>query len=128
MPKKKGGKGKKKKEEDDTPPQPKYDHPEIKPSRMDDRRVVATVKLAMPQCPLLTFDIPVSPSTKISVIEQRIFERHGGSIRDLMICINKWHPDEVVDTEKTLEDYGITGGECFVYYEFVPISGALLGD
>ncbi|CAJ1359740.1 unnamed protein product [Effrenium voratum] len=100
-------------------------HPEPK-SRVDERKVVATVKLAAPVCNLLEFKLDCSPSTKISFIVDRIIDRHGGSISDLSVCVNRFHPEEIVGRDKTLEQCGVFGGECLIYYDFVPRAGALL--
>ncbi|CAD7955189.1 unnamed protein product [Amoebophrya sp. A25] len=104
----------------------KYDHPVITPSRIDNREIQATIKLAAPVCTLLEFTIKVKPSTKISYIEDLIVHRHGGSIDKLSICVNRFHPEEIVSADASLEECGVTGGECIIYYDFVPVSGALL--
>jgi len=100
-------------------------HPEP-PSRVDPRKVTATVKLAAPVCSLLEFKMDCTPSTKISYIVDRIIDRHGGSISDLSVCVNRYHPEEIVDGSKTLDQCGVFGGECIIYYDFVPRAGALL--
>merc|ERR1712093_9075 len=68
-----------------------------KPSRFDNRKVRATVKLAAPVCNLLEFKLDVTPSTKINYIIERIIEQHGGSIRELSVCVNRFHPEEIVN-------------------------------
>jgi len=124
---KKGKKGKGGgKKEGDTPEPSKYEHPDIRPSRIDKREVNATIKLAAPVCNLLEFTIKVTPSTKISYVIDRIIERHGGSIRELSVCVNRFHPEEIVSAENSLEDCGVVHGDCIIYYDFVPTSGALL--
>ncbi|KAF4653703.1 hypothetical protein FOL47_010337 [Perkinsus chesapeaki] len=108
-------------------PEPsKFSHPDIKPSRIDSRIVTATIKLAAPVCTLLEFTTTLPPSAKISQIIDLIIKRHGGSIRELSVCINRFHPEEIVKPDETLEDCGVIGGECVVYYDFVPLTGALL--
>ncbi|KAF4653293.1 hypothetical protein FOZ61_009071, partial [Perkinsus olseni] len=97
---------------------PKFSHPDIKPSRLDPRVVHATIKLAAPVCTLLEFTTTLAPSTKISHIIDLIIRRHGGSIRELSVCINRFHPEEIVRPDETLEDCGVIGGECVVYYDF----------
>merc|ERR1719486_1626214 len=122
----KKGKGKKK-DAGDTPEPPKYEHPDIRPSRIDRREVHATIKLAAPVCNLLEFSIKVTPSTKISYVIDRIIDRHGGSIRELSVCVNRFHPEEIVSPDMALKDCGVGAGQdCIVYYDFVPTSGALL--
>merc|ERR1719240_1814842 len=100
-------------------------HPEPK-SRVDERKVVASVKLAAPVCSLLEFKLECTPSTKISYVIDRIIDRHGGSISNLSVCVNRFHPEEIVPRDKTLEQCGVFGGECIIYYDFIPIAGALL--
>merc|ERR550539_1265594 len=95
-------------------------------SRVDERKVVATVKLAAPVCSLLEFKLECNPSTKISYMMDRIIDRHGGSISDLSVCVNRFHPEEIVGRDKTLEQCGVFGGECIIYYDFIPWAGALL--
>eukprot|EP00401_Gymnodinium_catenatum_P082251 CAMPEP_0117522996 /NCGR_PEP_ID=MMETSP0784-20121206/34496_1 /TAXON_ID=39447 /ORGANISM="" /LENGTH=123 /DNA_ID=CAMNT_0005319087 /DNA_START=64 /DNA_END=435 /DNA_ORIENTATION=- len=94
--------------------------------RVDERKVTATVKLAAPVCHLLEFKMDCTPSTKISHVIDRIIEQHGGSISDLSVCVNRFHPEEIVHQDKTLESCGVYGGECIIYYDFVPRAGALL--
>mmetsp|Transcript_96421 Transcript_96421/g.277668 ORF Transcript_96421/g.277668 Transcript_96421/m.277668 type:complete len:124 (-) Transcript_96421:218-589(-) len=121
-----GKKAKGKKEEVQERSQWEGKHPEPK-SRVDERPVLATVKLAAPVCSLLEFKLECSPSTKISYIVDCIVDRHGGSISDLSVCVNRFHPEEViVGRDKTLEQCGVFGGECIIYYDFVPRAGALL--
>merc|ERR1719473_2014776 len=100
-------------------------HPEP-PSRVDPRRVTATVKLAAPVCSLLEFKIDCTPSSKISYVVDKIIDRHGGSVSDLSVCVNRFHPEEIVHRDKTLESCGVFGGECIIYYDFLPTAGALL--
>ena len=115
-PKKKGGKKKKEKTEEEASDQPQYEHPEIRPARMDERRIQATIKLAAPVCSLLEFGLEVTPRTKISTIEEEIIKRHGGAIRadELQICVNRFHPEEVVGVERTLG--GVWGDIGRVHY------------
>mmetsp|Transcript_5032 Transcript_5032/g.12300 ORF Transcript_5032/g.12300 Transcript_5032/m.12300 type:complete len:124 (+) Transcript_5032:83-454(+) len=121
-----GKKGKGKKEEAEVRSQWEGKHPEPK-SRIDERKVIATVKLAAPVCSLLEFKLECSPSTKISYVVDRIIDRHDGSISDLSVCVNRFHPEEVITgRDKTLEQCGVFGGECIIYYDFVPRAGALL--
>eukprot|EP00439_Symbiodinium_sp_Y106_P083960 s465_g24.t1 len=127
-----------KKEEKQTRSQWEGKHPEPK-SRVDERKVVATVKLLGATCHaghrefgmlhgtvcnLLEFKLDCSPSTKISFIVDRIVDRHGGSISDLSVCVNRFHPEEVVGRDKTLEQCGVFGGECLIYYDFSARAGA----
>mmetsp|Transcript_24778 Transcript_24778/g.57560 ORF Transcript_24778/g.57560 Transcript_24778/m.57560 type:complete len:116 (+) Transcript_24778:53-400(+) len=100
-------------------------HPEPL-DRCDGRQVEATVRLAAPVCTLLEFKLECTPSTKISFISDRIIERHGGAVGDLAICVNRFHPEEICTRDKTLEQCGVSGSECVVYYDFAPRSGALL--
>merc|ERR1719254_154046 len=115
----------KKKEETQERSQWEGKHPEPK-SRVDERKVTATVKLAAPVCSLLEFKLECTPSTKISYIVDKIIDRHGGSISDLSVCVNRFHPEEIVARDKTLEQCGVFGGDCIIYYDFVPRAGALL--
>ncbi|EER18784.1 conserved hypothetical protein [Perkinsus marinus ATCC 50983] len=128
MGKKAAGKGKKGKAAKAPPviEPPKFSHPEFKPARLDSRVVQATIKLAAPVCTLLEFTKALPPTTKISHITDLIVKRHGGSIREVSVCVNRFHPEEIIRPDETLEDCGITGGECVVYYDFVPLTGALL--
>jgi hypothetical protein len=104
----------------------KYKHPVLLPSRVDIRPPVrATVKLAAPVSPLLEFTVEVLPSATIRQLSERIVERHGGSIKDLSICVNRFHPEEILAPEKRLEEFGVTD-DCVIYYDFVPIGGPLL--
>jgi hypothetical protein len=88
--------------------------------------VRAIVKLAAPVCPLLEFAADVSPSTTIKQIGEKIIDRHGGSVKELSICVNRFHPEEILAPEKRLEDVGIVSGDCVIFYDFVPITSSLL--
>jgi len=122
-----GKAGKSKAKKDVEPEKSIWDgrHPEPK-SRVDIRKITAIVKLAAPVCSLLEFRLDCTPSTKISYVVDRIIERHGGSISDLSVCVNRFHPEEIVARDKTLEQCGVFGGDCIIYYDFVPRAGALL--
>merc|ERR1719329_872495 len=100
---------------------PQYEHPEPK-TRDDDRKVIATVKLAAPVCSLLEFKLEVTPSTKISFVSDKIIEQHGGSVQGLSVCVNRFHPEEIQPPEKTLEQCGVVGSECIIYYDFLPVA------
>jgi hypothetical protein len=121
----KKGKGKEK-EAAKVPETTRVPEPEYKPKRIDPRKVRATVKLAAPVCSLLEFKLELSPSHKINYIIEKIIDRHGGSIRELSVCVNRFHPEEIVSPDMSLEDCGVQSGDCIVYYDFVPTSGALL--
>ena len=41
------------------------------------------------------------------------------------ICVNRFHPEEIVSESDTLEDCGVVG-DCIIYYDFVAVSGPLL--
>lgn len=103
-------------------------HPDMSPlgKSRDDRTIHATCKLAAPVCPHLDFTIKVAPSTRIAELAQRVCENHGGSIQDPVICVNRFHPEEVRDYGETLEECGIVDGSCNVYYDYVAQSGAVL--
>ena len=68
----------------------------------------------------------MSPSTTVKEMGERIVARHGGSIKELSICVNRFHPEEILAPHKTLEDCGVAVGDCVIYYDFVPIGGPLL--
>eukprot|EP00927_Polykrikos_kofoidii_P036599 TRINITY_DN30898_c0_g1_i1.p1 TRINITY_DN30898_c0_g1~~TRINITY_DN30898_c0_g1_i1.p1 ORF type:complete len:241 (-),score=57.07 TRINITY_DN30898_c0_g1_i1:41-763(-) len=106
-------------------------HPEMKHMRDsgdDEHFVLVTCKLAAPVCPQLDFTIKVSPNTRISELADRICENHGGSIQDPVICVRRFHPEEIRPYEETLEGCGVSSGQCNVYYDFIAEQGALLGD
>ena len=105
----------------------KYEHPVLQPDRVDSRSVHAIIKLAAPVCPLLEFAVDIPPSTRVRELGERIVQRHGGSLKELSICVNRFHPEEILAPEKRLEDCGVVDGQCVVYYDFVPIGGPLLG-
>jgi len=94
--------------------------------RRGEREILVTCKLAAPVCPLLDFTIKVTPSTRISELADRIVENHGGSIKDPKLCVHRFHPEEIVSYESTLQDCGVTEDECCVYYDYVALGGAVL--
>lgn len=103
-------------------------HPAMQPIVLPTghKEIMATVKLAAPVCPHLDFTIKASPSTAIREIVERICENHDGSIQDPVVCVNRFHPEEVRPYDSTLEECGVVGGSCVVYYDFVAQSGKLL--
>merc|ERR1719198_1660941 len=106
---------------------PRYEMPDLVSLRLaNNKKIMATVKLAAPVCQLLEFKTVLKPSTKIANVVELIAERHGGSIRELSVCVNRFHPEEIVSPDSSLEDCGVVSGDCIIYYDFVPTSGALI--
>ncbi|PFH32620.1 hypothetical protein BESB_012320 [Besnoitia besnoiti] len=110
------------------PDQPdyKYTAPDFKPAAQADSPVEVKVRLANPSSRDLEFCMFVNQSTSFEVIREAIIKHHGGSIVDVFMCINYFRRDECVDVTKRLKDYGITSGECNVYYDFTAFSSPLL--
>lgn len=53
--------------------------------------------------------------------------QHGRSILDVFICVDRYHPDEVVRKGScSLADKGVTSGNCMIFYDYKPVMGALL--
>jgi len=103
-------------------------HPEMSPlgDHREAKVILATCKLAAPVCPHLDFTVRVAPTTRIAELAMRICENHGGSICDPVICVNRFHPEEIRSQAETLEDCGVTEGNCVVYYDYVAQAGAVL--
>ena len=97
--KKKGGK-KKKKDKEKKPEEEKknlYDIPEYIDAKVITPIVDLTIRLANPLMDALTFKIQVRTTTRLEDIKRKIIDRHGGSIKDVSMCIHKYYPSEVVD-------------------------------
>jgi hypothetical protein len=78
-----------------------------------------SVRQATPICPILDFIVEVPEGTSTTKhIESMIFKQHGKSIDNIRMCINRYHPDEIVEkSEKLLKDIGVKTG-CIIYYDF----------
>eukprot|EP00389_Voromonas_pontica_P000928 GDKH01001374.1.p1 GENE.GDKH01001374.1~~GDKH01001374.1.p1 ORF type:complete len:128 (-),score=16.96 GDKH01001374.1:57-440(-) len=125
MPPKK--KSSKKKDEPEVPAAPKYDHPDIKPSRFDDRRVKITCKMSATLCEALELTLEVAPSIRLAQIEQSIVDRHGKSIQNVQMKLHNYKASTpAVDKNSTLADNGVVEGDCTILYDFEPVSGPLL--
>lgn len=113
---------------DDFPGKPRYSQQKYIPVAEDQRLVRCVMKLAAPACPLLEFRESYSLSTQIAAIAEAIKRRHGGSIKDISICVGSYSPDKFEQPYKTLAECGVTADrDVVIYYDFIPISGPLLG-
>ncbi|EAR98966.1 hypothetical protein TTHERM_00997710 (macronuclear) [Tetrahymena thermophila SB210] len=132
MVKKKGKKGKKKgkkkqKKVKEYDP-PKYELPEYEDPDIVTPKVELTIKLANPVNEVLTLklsDIPIT--TRVEYIRQKIAAMHQGAVSEIMICRDRFNPEEAFDPTKTLEKCGIISeGEVKLFYDFKPVTNPLL--
>ncbi|KAM3128390.1 hypothetical protein pb186bvf_019518 [Paramecium bursaria] len=132
MPPKKKGKKSKKKKEQYLPPLyniPAYEDPEQVTPKVD-----LIIKLANPVNDLLTlkirvllqYDSQVPITTKLEKIHQEIAKMHQGAIMNIKVCRDRYNPEEVLDSKKTLEQCGIFDGEVKFFYDYSPVVGPLL--
>ena len=89
-------------------------------------RVDLIIKLANPVNDLLTLKIKVPISTRIQKIHQEISKMHQGAISNILLCRDRYNPEEVLDPHKTLEQCGIFDGEVKFFYDYKPVTGPLL--
>lgn len=125
-PKKKKKKGKKKKKEYDPPVYqiPIYEDPEL---------VTPKVELAIKHHEM---DIPNDAMTlrqaflisaKIGRVAKAVSKMHQESITNVIICKDKFDPNEALDHDATLEKCGIVGPEATLYYDYLPFTYPLIG-
>lgn len=123
-----GKKGKAKAEPE--PYKPIYNHPEHLElsSNQDTREVVAKIKMATPVCPILELEVKCTPQARISYIVDLIVDRHYGTLNrdELNICVNRFHPEEICSHDSCLHHHGVSGGECIIYYDYLPYTNPLL--
>ena len=105
---------------------PTYEVPDLLPSRIDQRVVQAKIKATAPTCALLEFQASLSLSTTVGDVARLIVKRHDGALREVKVCVNRFHPDEVLEAKHTLESVGVTEGECLIYYDIIPITDPLI--
>ena len=68
-------------------------------------------------------------STRLFVVERYIKQLHGGSIRNIKLCVgNTWSTDLVIkDLTKTLAEVGVvTSTDYTILYDFDPVMDPLL--
>ena len=60
-------------------------------------------------------------------LEDLIRDHHGRAVLDVSLCLHRYHADEVLrDLSVTLAEKGVESGSCVVYYDFSPVTAALL--
>lgn len=105
---------------------PTFEIPEFIPSRIDQRIVHAKIKPTSPTCALLEFPATLTLSTTVGDVARLIIKRHDGALRQVRICVHRFHPDEILDSKLTLEGVGVTEGDCLIYYDIIPITEPLI--
>eukprot|EP01063_Lacrimia_lanifica_P016853 TRINITY_DN23442_c0_g1_i1.p1 TRINITY_DN23442_c0_g1~~TRINITY_DN23442_c0_g1_i1.p1 ORF type:complete len:171 (+),score=59.59 TRINITY_DN23442_c0_g1_i1:78-590(+) len=113
-----------------------HDRPPMTPAdlqKISDRWV--TVELKLVTWTYLNFSIKVPSSTNLYIVEQRIKERHCGSITRLQLWKQQVHPKNVMkDFSRTLaqefrlddtltaedEAHNDTDPDCVIFYDFHP--------
>lgn len=125
-PKKKKKKSKKKKKVYDPPVYqiPVYDDPDLVTPKVE-----LTIKHGTIEIPddAMTLKVSMFVNSTISKVAREIQKHHQGAVKDVLICKDKWEPEEVLPNDATLEKCGIVGGEAKLFYDFIPITYPLLG-
>ena len=107
-PKKKKKKGKKKKKEYDPPVYqiPVYEDPELVTPKVD-----LTIKHAEMDIPhdAMTLQVTFLITAKIGRVAKAIAKHHQESIAEVVICKDKYDPEEALSHDFTLEKCGIVG-------------------
>lgn len=127
---KKGGKGKSKKKEKKVKEYdpPKYELPEYEDPDVVTPKVELIIKLANPVNEVLTLRLSGIPiTTRVDYIRSKIAALHQGAISNIVLCRDRFNPEEAFDTTKTLEKCGIVSeGEVKLFYDFKPVTNPLL--
>ena len=127
---KKGGKkkGKKKVKKVKEYDPPKYELPEYKDPDIVTPKVDLIIKLANPVNEVLTLKLAEIPiTTRVEYIRNKIASMHQGAISNILICRDRFNPEEAFDSSKTLEKCGvISEGEVKLFYDFKPVTNPLL--
>ena len=78
--------------------------------------------------PILDFKKNYPVSTRLFIIENDIRKQHGGSVGDIVMCLNSFQADLILhDKSKTLSQVGIsTACEASLLYDFKPIQAPML--
>lgn len=107
-PKKKKKKGKKKKKEYDPPVYqiPIYEDPELVTPKVD--LIIKHAEMEIPN-EAMTLNATFLISAKISRVAKAIVRHHQESIADVIICKDKYDPNEALPHDFTLEKCGILG-------------------
>ena len=66
-------------------------------------------------------------SAPISRVAKAISRHHQESISNVIICKEKYDPNEALPHDSTLEKCGIVGPEAQLFYDYVPVTYPLLG-
>ena len=125
-PKKKKKKGKKKKKEYDPPVYqiPVYEDPEVVTPKVD--LFIKHHEIEDPN-DAMALKITMLISAPISRVAKAISRHHQESVSDIIICKEKYDPDEALPHEFSLEKCGITGPEAKLFYDYVPFTYPLIG-
>ena len=102
------------------------EHPVIRLDKDIVPEVLVRVKLVAPICPILDFSFPAKVTMPFKEVAKKISERHGRTLTKIDMCVNRFHPEDLVNQEITLAEAGVTGGECLICYDFVPTTAPLL--
>ena len=122
--KKKGKKSKKGAEQEEEAPT--FETPDFEPSWVDVRTIDADIRVVSPVCQLMNFRVQLTPSTIMDDVARLVRKHHHQAVRHVKLCLNRYHPDEILEPKMTLEQLGITTGECVIFYDFVPIVEPLI--
>ena len=119
-----GKKTKKSAEQEDEAPT--FETPDFDPSWVDSRIVDADIRVVAPVSQLMNFKAQLTPSTVMEDVARLVRKHHHQAVRQVSLCLNRYHPDEILQPKMTLEQLGITSGECVIFYDFVPIVEPLI--
>lgn len=75
----------------------------------------------------MSLTISMLISAPIARVAKAISRHHQESIGDVIICKDKFDPEEALPHEFTLEKCGITGPEARLFYDYKPFSYPLIG-
>lgn len=89
-------------------------------------KVDLIVKLANPVNELLTLRLKIPNTTRVELIHKEISRMHQGAISGIVLCRDRFNPEEALPPMKTLADCGVVDGEVKCFYDYKPVTGPLL--
>lgn len=91
-------------------------------------KVELTIRHAEMEVPneAMTLKLTMLISAKIGRVAKAISKHHQESITNVIVCKDKYDPNEALDHDLTLEKCGIVGPEANLFYDYLPFTYPLI--
>ncbi len=91
-------------------------------------KVELTIRHAEMEVPneAMTLKLTMLISAKIGRVAKAISKHHQESITNVIVCKDKYDPNEALDHDLTLEKCGIVGPEANLLYDYLPFTYPLI--